>query len=600
MVTQRHQIMRQVLEAHRCPSAAASRIQSELRVTYYQRLLPLIETICSELSTPGRINRIDTLEINLGEVPLDTLESAVADRFGTAFTRKLAEAIDGAPEIDSDLELFSYFVRTGTVPWWADRADRGLLDTSLHALIRRAPQAVRSVVAELPDQERARHRIVRAYSDQVLDRLAAIFAPQLAARDAGVGSAWVAVVESASLGRGYPVRAARDLWWQEILRAAGRDDAAASDAPQFFREVLTHVARPIGLDYRSLLGDLRRAIGTSPVLVPPWTRDIADHLWLELGGDVKPTPASVHEGAMQRPTSASESAGPGIRRVLAMLERGAPHPADLWVQLREVIDRLPAQRRAGAVAAFETAQSAASRGEVARSVASDALAAVMRSALNRGPDAPDVGRPVRKPALDVSATDVPARDVSAPGVSISGVPRKSPLVYWRFSDAEEIYVDNAGLVILWPFLERFFMRLGMVEEQAFKDAAAMHRAVGLLQHVATGEQPKAEYLVPLNKVLCGMAPEEVVDFGPDLTDLEIEECTDLLAAVIQHAPILHDMSIPGFRASFLLRRGQLGSRDGQWLLRVERETHDIVLDRFPWTVHLVKLPWMAAMMQVEW
>jgi hypothetical protein len=170
----------------------------------------------------------------------------------------------------------------------------------------------------------------------------------------------------------------------------------------------------------------------------------------------------------------------------------------------------------------------------------------------------------------------------------------------RFSDADEVYVENAGLVILWPFLESFFARLGLTEEKRFKDEAAAHRAVGLLQYIAGADESPQEYLLPLNKVLCGMAPDEVFDFGPDITPEEIEECTDLLAAVIQQVPILREMSIPGFRGSFLLRKGQLSSRDGNWLLRVERETYDVVLDRFPWSVHLVKLPWMKAMMQVEW
>ena len=69
---------------------------------------------------------------------------------------------------------------------------------------------------------------------------------------------------------------------------------------------------------------------------------------------------------------------------------------------------------------------------------------------------------------------------------------------------------------------------------------------------------------------------------------------------VQQAPILNEMSIAGFRGSFRLRKGELGARDGNWLLRVERETHDIVLDRFPWSVQVVKLPWMESRMQVEW
>src|SRR5271166_764180 len=172
---------------------------------------------------------------------------------------------------------------------------------------------------------------------------------------------------------------------------------------------------------------------------------------------------------------------------------------------------------------------------------------------------------------------------------------------FHFSDADEAYVSNAGLVILWPFLARFFERLGLLEGRQFKDVAALHRAVRLLQYLADPQQePPPEYLLLLNKVLCGMAVDEVFDFGLPITEHEKDESGSFLAAVIDQAPILHNMSIPGFRATFLLRKGQLSARDGAWLLRVERETYDVVLDRFPWSVAWVKLPWMEAPMQVDW
>ena len=169
-----------------------------------------------------------------------------------------------------------------------------------------------------------------------------------------------------------------------------------------------------------------------------------------------------------------------------------------------------------------------------------------------------------------------------------------------FSDSDELYVNNSGLVILWPFLNRFFKHLGLVEEKKFKDEAAVQRAVGLLQYLVSEDASPQEYLLPLNKVLCGMALDEVFDFGPPVTEVEIEECRQLLTLVIEHAPILRNMSVPGFRNTFLLRKGQLSARDGIWRLRVERETYDVVLDRFPWSVSWLRLPWMDFPMHVEW
>ncbi len=170
-----------------------------------------------------------------------------------------------------------------------------------------------------------------------------------------------------------------------------------------------------------------------------------------------------------------------------------------------------------------------------------------------------------------------------------------------FSQAEEFYIGNAGLILVAPFLPHFFTHLGLLgDDRHFTDPAARQRAIGLLQAVATGDPDPPEYVLPLNKVLCGLDLAEVFDFGPPISQAEADECTQLLSAVIAQAPILNNMSINGFQGSFMLRQGILRPRDGAWLLQVERETYDVVLDRLPWTFSWVKLPWMDTLLQVEW
>ncbi|MDD1615192.1 MAG: hypothetical protein LUQ28_01455 [Methylococcaceae bacterium] len=170
----------------------------------------------------------------------------------------------------------------------------------------------------------------------------------------------------------------------------------------------------------------------------------------------------------------------------------------------------------------------------------------------------------------------------------------------RFSDVDELYIDNAGLVILWPFLSHFFERLDLIQEGRFLNDTSMQRAVALLQYLVNEDPSSPEYRLPLNKLLCGMELEDVFHLETPLTKTEIDECNTFLEAVIEQAPILNKMSIAGFRGSFLLRQGILSPRDGAWLLRIERETYDVVLDRFPWGMDWVKLPWMSTSLRVEW
>ena len=52
---------------------------------------------------------------------------------------------------------------------------------------------------------------------------------------------------------------------------------------------------------------------------------------------------------------------------------------------------------------------------------------------------------------------------------------------------------------------------------------------------------------------------------------------------------------------FLTRAGQLSvDAEGDWLLRVEPRTVDILLDQLPWGISMIKLPWMSRLMRVEW
>jgi hypothetical protein len=167
-------------------------------------------------------------------------------------------------------------------------------------------------------------------------------------------------------------------------------------------------------------------------------------------------------------------------------------------------------------------------------------------------------------------------------------------------NAEELYIENAGLVILWPFLNQFFEKSGLVQEGHFITDAAMQTSVALLQYLANEDLNPPEYLLALNKLLCGMELDAVFQLETALTETQIDECNYFLSAVIEQAPILNKMSVSGFRGSFLLRQGILSSRDDASLLQVERETFDVVLDRFPWGMDWVKLPWMPTALRVEW
>lgn len=166
---------------------------------------------------------------------------------------------------------------------------------------------------------------------------------------------------------------------------------------------------------------------------------------------------------------------------------------------------------------------------------------------------------------------------------------------------DELYVDDAGLVILWPFLERFFVRTGVLgEDRRFLDEVAEQQAVALVDSLATADPAPLEFRLPLAKLLCGRPLESGFALERSLVPEQLTEGDRLLAAVIGRVPALGEPSLAEFRAGFLARPGALGTRDGAWLLQVERRPHDSVLDRFPWSWGWVRLPWMPGPLRVEW
>ena len=161
---------------------------------------------------------------------------------------------------------------------------------------------------------------------------------------------------------------------------------------------------------------------------------------------------------------------------------------------------------------------------------------------------------------------------------------------------EGAYVTNAGVVLLHPFLPRFFEALGVADGERLRQP---ERALGLLHHLATGQVTAPEYDLTVAKVLCEVPAEEptaVVVLGDD----EIAEADALLRAAIRHWDALRGTGPAGLRETFLTRPGKLLDRDGDRLLRVEAESFDILLDQLPWGMSMIRLPWMSRLLLVEW
>jgi len=195
--------------------------------------------------------------------------------------------------------------------------------------------------------------------------------------------------------------------------------------------------------------------------------------------------------------------------------------------------------------------------------------------------------------LTLQTPPVAARKTPAPSTPI-------PFLTAEERPLETVYIQNAGLVLLWPFLTLLFERLGYLKNQEFQSEATRQRAALLLQFMAAGTTEVPEYELPLNKLLCGAPQPQPLPYELHLTTAEKELAESLLKAVIARWEILKTTSITGLRETFLLRPGKLEWLPERITLTVETKTLDILMDSRPWSISIIKLPWMPDPLYVNW
>jgi len=167
-------------------------------------------------------------------------------------------------------------------------------------------------------------------------------------------------------------------------------------------------------------------------------------------------------------------------------------------------------------------------------------------------------------------------------------------------ETRPVFIENAGLILCWPFLPFYFTQLGLLHGNQFVSAEASYRAVHLLEYLCLGLEHQPEYKLVLNKLLAGVEQAKPISLKVDLGEVEKDLSQTLLQQVIARWDALKNTSVEGLRESFLKRPGKLSWIDGQATLQVEKRPFDMLLDRIPWSISHIKLSWMKEPLKVNW
>ena len=168
------------------------------------------------------------------------------------------------------------------------------------------------------------------------------------------------------------------------------------------------------------------------------------------------------------------------------------------------------------------------------------------------------------------------------------------------TETDAIVIQNAGLIILWPFFFRLFDKCGLLIDRKFKDDTSLQKGIILTQYLVTGSLEIHENELVLNKILCGAEQRTPVDVKLEIDEVELEICDSLLKGVLQNWQKLNNSSVETLRQTFLIREGILTPNELDYDLDIVKETFDMLLETIPWNISMIQTTFMKNRIIVDW
>ncbi|MDR6156883.1 hypothetical protein QF023_000399 [Chryseobacterium sp. SLBN-27] len=161
------------------------------------------------------------------------------------------------------------------------------------------------------------------------------------------------------------------------------------------------------------------------------------------------------------------------------------------------------------------------------------------------------------------------------------------------------YVQNAGLILIHPFIKTFFEHCDLLrpENQKLTDPEL---GVHLLHYIATGNVNPPEYDMVFEKFLCNIPMHQSINRHIKLSRKHKTQAKNVIESVQHNWSPMKKSSAALLQNEFFQRSGKLLVTDHDYTLTVERKTQDILLEKLAWGIGLVKLPWKEKFILVNW
>lgn len=576
MNEQQHIIKKVLLELTASDRNSALGLQKKASDVVDRKLSPALDRLFSTIGNEEHVVRIDKLVVDLGAIrekhfdkefvprTLNGIEEQllklIGSQSGVAFPllKQAFEKGNSSARIlsrsDYDLELFIHFLTTGCFPWWKKADSRCPVGDMLQQVLKLDPALLKERLLPLLKSFQARKRLVNQFGEEQLITLLRRIDETTVQHYLTYYSLMKAAVSTVDAHN----RKLQKLFFVKVMAQLAEGGATCTEFQNFA------VLRRVLLEYLRL----------EPA---PSRQRLVEHIAQAnkaKTGDSTPAMvllASLLSASRRLPTGAS----PVAETITSICGQ------QRYRQILKLLDSFDSGGiSSGEVGGYGTERES-DLSEQDESSAHKSLPPAARE------------RPERTTAVPESGQ---AQELHAQNER-----REQPGPQEPFAKVDDIAVTNSGLVILHPFLKYFFQGLGLLDDVwQFTNLEKAYRAAHLLQYLVTGKQVSPEYELPLNKILCGLDITEPVPEEVALIDAEIEECHNLLQAVLQRWQALRTQKTEALRETFLKRNGVLIQGAQGWILKVERNTFDVLLDKLPWSLSLVSLPWTPQLLSVEW
>ena len=166
---------------------------------------------------------------------------------------------------------------------------------------------------------------------------------------------------------------------------------------------------------------------------------------------------------------------------------------------------------------------------------------------------------------------------------------------------DTILINNAGLIILWPFFYRLFDKCGFIIDKEFKDDESVQKSILMMQYLVTGSTEFKEHELVLNKILCGVPSNSFVDIELEIDSVHLELCESLLSGVLKNWEKLSNSTIETLRTTFLMREGILNQNEElDFNLKVVKGPFDMLIETIPWNISIIQTTFMKNRLIVDW